>query len=101
MDKQWHEILTISEAMLVAAKNEQWDPLIELESVRQKLLVVYFDEEVQVGELELVTHGIDFILKSDKEISEIVKLHSLKIKDELSKLKSNRIAISNYNQISD
>ena len=100
LNKQWDEIMTISDSMLSAAKNAQWDPLVELESTRQKLLELFFAQEIAVKQREVIKQGIHFILKADKEISVLVKLQSTQIKDELSKLKNNRTAISQYNQIS-
>ena len=100
LEKQWSEIITLSKSMLHAANNAQWDPLIELESSRQELLELFFAKEIHVDKLEVVKQGIHFIINTDKQISELVKLQSTQIKDELSKLKNNRAAISQYNQIS-
>ena len=100
MDAHWSEIITITESMLNAAKNAQWDPLINMEAIRQELLKVFFGKEIQVDKLEVVKQGIHFIINTDKEISELVKSQSIQIKDEMSKLKNNRSAISQYNQIS-
>jgi len=100
LNKQWQEIIEISESMLSAAQNARWDPLIELESTRQILLERFFENEMLAHEVDIVKQGIHFILKSDKEISGLVMQQSAYIKDELSQLKNNRTAISQYNQFS-
>ncbi len=100
MDKQWQKIVQISSNMLVAAKNANWGSLIELESTREGLIKLFFEKEIKLTNKDAIKQGILGILNMDREISALAKIQSAQIKDELSKLKNNRSAISQYNQFS-
>ncbi len=94
------EIVELSCHMVSAAKNGQWNVVVELEYQRSPHLLLlenYFnsiDEYVEISNFFRET--ATFIINSDQEIERLAELHKMNIIQEYNDLDTSRKAVNAY-----
>ncbi len=94
------EIVTLSCQMVSAAKNGQWDVVVELEYQRNPHLVLlekYFnsiDKNFEISNFFRET--ATFIINSDQDIARLAELHKMNIVQEFNDLDTSRKAVNAY-----
>jgi len=95
-DRQWSSILNLTQKMLHAAYEEEWDSLVSYESQRSKLLSVFFASKPIPEESEMVRKGITETMAADKEIHRLSAAAHIQIGEKLNKLANHKSATSAY-----
>ncbi|NOZ52443.1 MAG: flagellar protein FliT [Gammaproteobacteria bacterium] len=95
-DQQWRSILNLTEKMLDASNEEEWDALVSFEAQRGKLLSVFFAKAVSLSEAQAIRNGIAEIMTTDKKICGLSASAHFKIGEKLNKLATHKNASSAY-----
>jgi len=95
-DRQWSSILSLTQKMLSAAYESEWDSLISYEAQRSKLLSIFFENKPLPAESEVLRKGITKTMAADKEIYRLSAAAHVQIGGKLNKLANHKSATSAY-----
>lgn len=93
---QWHQILSLTDSLLVAANNGEWEQIERLEAQRRPLIFEFFQRYPNAKQSVTIAEDIAKILAQDRKVMELATKHQNQIAIELGRLKQNRHAIATY-----
>jgi hypothetical protein len=95
---QWSTILDLSQRMLELAQVRDWQSLESLMTAREKLLPLYFVDDVAPARATELQEHIRVIQDNDRLIVELTQINRELLADELLKLQKARQLVSHYQQ---
>lgn len=96
MEKEFQEIVLLSEQMLVKAKKSEWDQLTELERKRDLLMGNFFSKPLAEVAKKQLEDGVRLILDADREVMALCALKQQALRASLTKMGKNRNAAQAY-----
>jgi triphosphoribosyl-dephospho-CoA synthetase len=95
---EFQKIILISEKMLEAARQENWDDVTIYERERKKLLAEFFSKSSNLRNTGL-SSGIRTILENDREIVRLGAAKREKLRSALQKFNQRKDAVEAYSAV--
>ncbi len=89
------QFLTLSDKMLVCARNEQWDEVMDIQPKRDQLMHDFFSDEPDLKDNRLVV-AIQRIQGSDQEVIRLGETFRESLKQEMKKMNWGKSAVKAY-----
>ena len=100
-NRQWQDILQMTEQLHQLSEEENWQLMIELESKRFSRLKHFFSIPVSDAEAADIAEGIRHIAQSDENLLQLGKLRQQQTSESVQKISSGRQAIKTYRNFQD
>lgn len=89
-------LVALSQSILAKAEEQEWEEVIALEAERSQLFRLFFQEPVQVDDVDLVAAGIKEIMAIDRNIMDLGILKKLDLADTLHTMEQGKKAVKAY-----
>ncbi len=95
-ETQWKCALDLTDEMLQAARQADWESVAKLESQRQPVLVTIFDRPAEKANVRMIAENVQHIVDADVEIRRLGEARLGHLQAELAGIKKNQKATLVY-----